>query len=316
MTGRQFCSLLLLLALALPAAHAQHEGESHGSSALDVTLLPLLTPTPDDFYSPGDLGATGGFGASGLLDFSAHEKAGVLTPFYRINSSLSVKAHVPLIFSRSVEIGDDEYSAGGIGDITLDVEYARVEPFSMRNSRLRFNGSVKLPTGDDEKDDEGIPVPLGTGSLDFLGRAQYAVALAPADLLCSLLFRKNGAKTNETDYGRTEDFTSGSQLVLSAFGRRNLIGPWGLHLGATFIHMGDGEYAWSDDGGGDGSTDLLQKGNFLDLFPGLSYAIGPINPYFAIRLPVLTSLDNEFADEDRDWSLLFQVSYSPEGLVD
>ena len=167
--------------------------------------------------------------------------------------------------------------------------------------------------------DEGFILPLGTGSFDFLGRAQYAVAMPQADLLCAILFRKNGANKNEVDYGggpTTEELTNGNQLVLSAFARRTMVGPWGLHFGATFARSGDGEFAWSNDSGGSGSSDLLQKGNFLDLFPGLSYAIGPINPYFAIRLPVLTSYDNEYADDNRDWALLFQVSYSPEGLID
>ncbi len=61
---------------------------------------------------------------------------------------------------------------------------------------------------------------------------------------------------------------------------------------------------------------ISEKSTLLDLYPGVSYAVGAITPYLGARIPLSTSYDNELLKEERDTVYVFQLTYRPLAMVD
>ncbi|MBU0742685.1 hypothetical protein KKG45_06615 [bacterium] len=325
--------ILSMLMIAAPAVMAQEGeyGHDHGD-AFDTTTAPLTVPSAVDFAPvPGDgddeTGEDGekdaaGAGISTYVDVTENMKAGVLTPFYRFSPMFAMKAHVPLIFDRTLNYFGYDASASGLGDITLDAEYTK--PLAAPGTQLRFAASVKLPTGNEEKtveDDTGFEyaVPLGTGTTDYILRGQYAKSTPKRGLLFGLMYRKNSPVESVFDYGTytaTTKTTNASQIVGSVFGRHRASRSWWLHMGATIVKLGDGKSETEfSDGSPTVDNGANMAGTLIDLFPGVSYALGKFNPFVGVRIPVATSYDNEFRDDKRDTSIIFQFSYRPESMA-
>ena len=316
---------LVILMTAGMAWGQQEEGEGH-DPYMDPTMAPLIVPTADEFPpAPAPDAAVGadksmmGVGVGGYFEVTGDQKAGLLTPSYRFSPAFVLKARVPLIFERTLQYWGTEASAGGLGDVVLDAEYAR--PLSDPGAVVRLQLSAKLPTGDEEKMDGIYAVPLGTGTLDLIGRAQYARSTPTNGLLASLLYRKNTPYETITDLGggntRTFEVTSADQLVATVFGRKLVGAKWWLNLGLGATLLGDGKSktTWSDGSPGS-ETDLQMGGTLVDLYPGVGYALGSLSPFLGLRVPVVTDYDNEFADDERDIAVVFQFSWRPTRLVE
>jgi hypothetical protein len=327
--------LLIALSLSLPAtfALAQHHGEGD-IPQYDPVMAPLILPVGDDFLPPPPLDPVApdfkpspvSLGA--YMDVSSDLKLFNLAPSYTFSERLAVKVRVPLIFERTLHYFEHEASAGGLGDIAIDTEYTH--RFAAPGRALRVQASVKLPTGDDEKlDDEDYRVPLGTGSVDLLARVQYAQSTARTGFLVTGLFRKNTSgetisqyvDPSDPDYVETTTIrvTNGNQFVGAAFARHRVTERLWLHLGAGLMLTGDGkvEEEWRATGGAspyDDEFPLLQKSTLVDLFPGVSWNLGSLSPYLGVRLPLVTSYDDDFREESRDTAFILQVSYRPERL--
>lgn len=318
--------LLALMVFAVPAVLAQDE--DHGD-AYDTTLGPLVFPTVEEFapvaedpVATGSPAVGSNLAISAYVDVTDKMKSGVLTPSYRFSPAFAVKAQLPIIWDRTLNYWGYDASASGLGDIALDAEYTKF--LGAPGTLLRFAASVKLPTGDDEKtveDDLGTEylVPLGTGTTDFLLRSQYSRSTAKSGLLAGLMFRKNSPAETILDWGTvtaTTTRTNGSQIIASTFGRYQVAARWWVHLGGAVVLTGDGksETEYSDgsptiDNGADMGATLV------DLFPGVSYSVGMFSPYLGVRVPVVTSYDSAFREEERDTAFIFQVSYRPGKLL-
>lgn len=327
--------VLTLFALATVAqAQAQHDYDNHGEDPQNnVTTLPLVVPTSGDFLSDpsdeedGEDGGEADKGASKVgidtyIDVNERIKAGVLTPSYRFSPKFAMKAHVPLIWDMTATFGGEDISARGLGDVTLDGEY--VHALKTPGTLLRFSASVKLPTGDDEnkvEDSSGFEwgMPLGTGTTDYTVRGQYAKATPKRGLLFGVLYRKNSPVSETFDVGggntQTEKNTAPNQIVLSAFGRHRVSPKWWVHMGASVLKQGDGERITEySDGSPDFDWGANRAGTLIDIYPGISYALGKFNPFLGVRLPVKTSYDNDTFDTERKVSFIFQFSYRPENF--
>lgn len=314
--------LALVIVMTAGAVRAQ-EGEGEGGDPYkDPTMAPLIVPTADEFAPAPDAGADKaltGVGVGGYFEVTGDQKAGLLTPSYRFSPAFVLKARVPLIFERTLHYFGTDASAGGLGDVVLDAEYAR--PLSAPGSVVRLQLSAKLPTGDEEKMDGVYAVPLGTGTLDLIGRAQYARSTPTHGLLASLLYRKNTPNETITDLGggdtRTFEVTGADQIVATVFGRKLVGAKWWLNLGLGATLLGDGKSktTWSDGSPGS-EADLQMGGTLVDLYPGVGYALGSLSPFLGLRVPVVTDYDNEFADDERDVAVVFQFSWRPTRLVE
>ena len=328
--GIQALVLVAVLALGSSYALAQtEESHHHDDTFFDTTVGPLILPTTDDFVAlddtdggtsadPGQV--TTGVGIATYIDVSDQMKSGVVTPSYRFSPKLALKAHVPLIFSRTLTYWAGDASASGLGDITLDGTYTHF--LGSGNALLRFSGSVKLPTGDDEATDEidgtEFVVPLGTGTTDFLVKGQYAKTTPSFGFLGTLMYRKNSPSESYQDWGYvqvTNKVTAANELVASAFARKRVAQKWSVNLGLAMAFMGDGESLTEySDGTPTDDWEANMGGTLVDLFPGLSYDLGKVKPYLGVRIPLATSYDNDLRDDERDMSFIFQFSYRPEKL--
>lgn len=328
-TSTRACSILVILLAATLAATASAQTYEQGEQPHpqhDPAVAPLVMSFADDFAPPADDRPTAaGPSVGAYVEVSDQERMALLSPAYSFTPSLRATVRIPWITERKRVYFDHEATASGLGDISVDVEYTRdLAP----GRQLRLLGSVKLPTGDQDKQDDGYAVPLGTGSTDFLGRVNYSQSTYRTGLVLSAMYRVNGeGETVEEwvyddpswNFTTTTRTTLGDQLVLSAFGRYRLADRWWLNLGVSMLKVGDGHEEWVSeyaDGSGpfDGEYDLEQKGTLIDLFPGIAVEVGPLTPYLGVRVPVSTSWDNEFLIDDRDTAVVFQVSYRPERL--
>ncbi len=319
-----------ILSLCAPIALAQTGEEDHHANEViyDATVAPLVVPSSVDFVpDPSEDESGDGTGASKsadkvgvstYFDVTENVKAGVLTPFYRFSPKFAMKAHVPLIWDMTRNFGGEDVSASGLGDVTLDGEYTRA--LSTPGTLLRFSASVKLPTGDDEKtveDEFGTAwnMPLGTGTTDYVVKGQYAKSTPKKGMLFNLMYRKNSPVESVITTVETIKDTASNQIVASAFGRKRVSKSWWLHLGASVMKLGDGkrisEYS---DGRDDFDYEANRAGTLMDIFPGISYALGQFNPFLGLRIPVSTSFDNEFRGDERDTAIIFQFSYRPDSL--
>ncbi len=321
--------LMMLLPVFALAQYGEQDGDEGSSGQeFDAIVAPLVVPTADDFAAPQD--QTEGVAASPLgidayVDVTSDIKSGVLTPFYRFSPALAFKAHIPLIFNYTRHYFGFDAEASGLGDIVLDAEYTKRMPSS--GAEFRFQGSVKLPTGDENKTDTDefgweVPVPLGTGEIDYMARVQYARSSVNTGIIVSALYRLNASHETVTDLGfggltMTNNVSSPNLGVVSLFARRRVGGKWWLNLGASTLLTGSGsvETTWSDATPASDSS-LDQGGTLVDLFPGISYDLGAIKPFIGARVPVVTSYDNDFRDDNRDTAIIFQLSYRPRSLTE
>ncbi len=309
----------LAVMLCASGALAQHNDEHPGSTPpeQDSTVLPLIMPVMDDYAPPAsDDGTQGqelapGIGGSAYTDFSTYLKQGSLAPSYRFSPTFNARLRIPIIFERTIEFFDGEASTSGLGDVAIDVEYRK--KFGRKGQEIRFTGTLKMPTGDAEKEVDGHTIALGTGSTDFIGKMHYTRSTIKSGLLASVLYRVNSSGDvgpPDAVYGSKATITNGNLFAASTFGRYNVDGKWWLHLGTSLAMTGDGE----DDSGYVYST----KVTMVDLYPGVSYDLGLVKPYLGVRLPVVTSWDVEddlFPHADRETSFILQFTYNPKSMT-
>jgi len=340
---RQMITLLLALILVTmmsPMALAQHDEfheDPHGEG--DYSSTPLILPTIEDFAPiPAAEAEDNGkpvvespVGVSSYFEMSDELKVFSLTPNYRFSKKFALKARLPYIVERKREYfnfntnANDTESASGIGDIGLEGEYTH--RFKSPSKLLRVQATFKLPTGDNEniEGDNEVKVPLGSGSLDMLLRGQYSQSTKKYGILASAMFRLNASGESvyqSRDGGgnvigtQTINHTNGNEFAASAFGRYVVGNGIWLNLGTSIMMVGNGEQDEQWDGGVTTNTELVQKSTLLDLYPGISYKVGPITPYLGARIPVITSYDDDARVEERDAVFLFQLTYRPMSMVD
>lgn len=318
MSSLRITTLVTVSLVVLVFASGAIAQENHPGSIIpqqDTTVLPLIIPVMDDYAAP--LTAEGektaepapGLGVSAYADFSSYIKSGSLAPSYRFSPALNARLRIPMIFNRTIEFNDGDASTSGLGDVAIDMEYRK--KFGSNGQEIRFTGSLKLPTGDAEKQVDGHTIALGTGSTDFIGRLHYTRSTPKTGFLAALLYRVNSAGDVGDNWGGgSTSITNGNLFVASAFGRYQASGKWWLHLGASLAMNGDGE----DDLG----NTIATKATLIDLFPGVSYDLGLIKPYLGVRLPVSTSWDVEddfFPHADRETSFVLQFTYNPKSMT-
>jgi hypothetical protein len=85
-------------------------------------------------------------GVQSFFEVSEYQKCFVLDPYYRASERLWLKARLPIFFERSLTYHGAEPSASGLGDLSVQADYAW--PMSAKNTHLRTGLGVVVPTGD------------------------------------------------------------------------------------------------------------------------------------------------------------------------
>ena len=298
----------------------------------DPTNRFLLVPPVEELMPPAAASARdqepgapepwqGGVGVTSLFEVSQRQKCFVLGPFYRATERLWLKARLPLIFERTLTYYDAEASAAGLGDLSLQADYAWRPRAAKDHLRTRLD--VVVPTGDSEKMDGEHLVPLGTGAWGFSLGGQYARQRSNWGCLANLAVRRNTANGLTVQYMQADtvlatvasDITNASSVALSLFAWRSVTPRLAAHLGTSLLVVGDGktEFSRRDAAGAvtEGSYGNGQGMAVLDLYPGVTYRVGRLNPFLGVRIPVISSYDVERDREDREVAVLLQFTYQP-----
>lgn len=286
-----------------------------------------LTPDPTAEDLPADerveKAGTGfaGPGVESYFEVAQHQKCWILGPYYQASERLRFKARLPLIFARTLTYYDAEPSASGLGDLNLQINYGW--PARRDAMRLQARLDVIIPTGDSDHLEGDHLVPLGTGAWGFSFGGQVQRKFARAGWLASAAVRKNTPHAVTVQHIQADtvlattanDITNAASLAVSAFGWRSLTNRLAAHLGASLLVVGDGKTAWSQrDAAGVVTGGEYGNGQgmvILDLYPGLTYRLGRLDPFLGVRVPIVSSYDAERDREDRDLAVILQFSYNP-----
>jgi len=139
---------------------------------------------------------------------------------YGLNEQTMLTASIPYVFKSIKADGEDRQNASGLGDITLGATY-QFKPKESDFAILAVDGSVKLPTGQDNaRDSNGVlkeqHVQLGTGSTDFgIGiTATRDLGMSRMGFL-GLHQRFNGSNSRGYRYGNTFFYNVGYSAPLN-----------------------------------------------------------------------------------------------------
>ena len=228
----------------------------------------------------------------------------------------SFNAVIPYVIERKMidTWTDDEFTASGLGDISIGVSYGRY----MEEWDIFFDGNltVKLPTGDEtggEITDSGgwesfHPVPMGTGSMDFIGALSIYKFYETFTLKSKILYKYGGEYDYSVEYNDGLNLFErngkyGDQFIFDA----GISYPWlyrltfGLDLNYGMNSAGE-EYIYDDD--------FFDEMAFADLRPSVKYDISILEFSIGAKIPIYTdikSLSN--SDETRNFGFYFRTNY-------
>lgn len=266
----------------------------------------------------------------------------LLTPrskFFRIPLSYSIgnftlAASLPFYYDRSIQYSDVTVSATGFGDLQVRASY----DIRQRRYFTRFQLTVKLPTGDENKQVDGRLVPLGTGSTDFILGNIYLRRIGPFDFYNNLSYRISGEynrilKIQYLDdqdppdilYSEISDFTikNGNTLMLNSVLTYPLPLGLSLNIGGSLIHNSEGrldrlttyeagiwdriDIPYNDEEILDGSA--RQELFFVDANTGLSLNIFHTDIMASVQIPVITEFGDFSPGRDRKPFFLLKISH-------
>lgn len=217
------------------------------------------------------------------VQFSAGRQA-VNIPFAYPLDNLVVGANLPLQRITATS-GDGAKSAIGIGDASVMVAYLDYLPnkIGMWNARYAADLSLKLPTGDNDKEinvnGNDISTPMGTGSMDITAAGNLLLSTENREILADIKYRINGE----------DEVKFGNMLILKGrYGFLDFEPNFNGYLGLQSILVADGEV----------DSHTIESSMFLlDFAPELHYLTNYGLFKVGITIPLLTNAHNKFTRE-------------------
>lgn len=220
-------------------------------------------------HDAGTFGVTGGivyFSANGCydmdgekVDFEGDEaKTTMGIPvniYYSVMDQLEVGVQPIFWMNSMTDYEGNDYDASGLGDTWIDAKYMFLaEP--MMSARL----GVKLPTGDDEGDEDNGPT--GSGTTDFDGALMVGMPAGPGMFGAQAGYRMFG--TQDVDVMRnTAEYKCGAQIHFAACYRYPMSDMLDLKVAVDGFFGSDDEF--------DGETVDDSAMNMVSLNPGMVY---------------------------------------------
>ncbi|MEA3317173.1 MAG: transporter [Bacteroidota bacterium] len=119
-------------------------------------------------------------------------------PFYYKTAKLenwSFNAFLPIIVKKEASYQNEK--ARGIGDLTIGGTYSKID-FIKAGFIAHGSLELTLPTGNDEKEVNNIPIPLGNGTFGFTANFSVIGKINKGTLYTSMNYRLNTNKTTTT----------------------------------------------------------------------------------------------------------------------
>ncbi len=243
--------------------------------------------------------------ASASLEYSYSDNFKVLNiPVgYKIKDWLFFKARIPYI-QRTVKIGDKSYSASGIGDIYVgfDVIEKRKETFATATTI-----ATSLPTGDNEKTDDGVLVPLGKDAYN-MHVGQYFSWVAWDFSFSAFVGLKYYLTDNEFTYqGQEYKEEVGTKLYLN-FGIDKNVKDY-IRMGAKLTYFQNEESKMKVNGFEAGMNDDLKVADLILYVVPSKIRYRNLGAQISVVVPVYTDYNDEVRDEpDRKMSVSVRIT--------
>ncbi len=290
-----------------------------------ITIMSVVNKDQESQMEVADMNLVAG----AETDISKNKKVLNIPVAYRWKQ-FGLNATIPYIMSKKVTVYDwaedksTDYSTSGLGDIVASVSYGNLyEPY-----KLYYDISIgaKLPTGDDEAEDDGNLLPLGTGSFDINTGISLYKFEENATFKGKLMYVYNGVIETENtvenisyDTKTTITQSRGGQFVTSiGFDYR-----WKYNL--TF--SSDISFGWAFDGETETKTENIYDDpsfntsntitndifgySFSDVRQSVTYRISIFDFSLGLRVPVYTYSNSEssVANVSRNFSVVFRTNY-------
>jgi len=170
--------------------------------------------------------------------------------YYSVMDQLEVGVQPIFWMNSSTDLyGEGDYDASGLGDTWIDAKYM-IMPEPMLSARA----AVKLPTGDDEGDEDNGPT--GSGTTDFDIALMFGMPAGPG------MF---GAQAGYRMFGEHSDskYKCGPEIHFAACYRYPMSDMLDLKVAVDGFFGSEGEL--------DGETDEDSAANMVSLNPGVIY---------------------------------------------
>lgn len=238
---------------------------------------------------PDTAAGASGVGMSGV--FSKNYTQIDIPLSYALTDDIKIKLNVPYI-DRSQELFGTKYSASGLGDISVTGQYI----YGQKEMLFLSGLTIKLPTGDKDKTDNGVSMPLGSGSYDFVINQAVAKTIDRFRLLGNVSYRYNTeGEQNGVDYRAGDVFT-----WLAGVEHGYMAGKlWG------YAHA-SGLVAWESEYSGNGAGDDFKT---LDITIGGKYMhTEKLGVQAGVRFPVWDHFGTSGSDPSRNTAFVFSLA--------
>lgn len=243
--------------------------------------------------------------ASASVEYTYSENFKILNvPIgYKVTDWLFFKARIPYI-QRTVKVGGKEYSASGIGDVYVgfDVVEVRKDTFATATTI-----ATTLPTGDNEKTDDGVLVPLGKDSYNIhLG--QHFSWMVSGFNLSGFAGIKYFFTDNEFNYqGQEYKEDVGTKYYLN-FGVSRGVKDY-VNLGAKLTYFQNAESKLKVGGNEFGMRDDLKVADLILYVTPSRIRYKNFGAQLSVIIPVYTDYNDEVQNEpDRKMSISVRVT--------
>lgn len=169
----------------------------------------------------------------------------------------------------------------GLGDLSFGVNYL----FRYRNFFIMPGYTIKFPTGDEKAEDNGIWIPMGSGSYDHIANLGLGFMFRKWRILANLSYRYNG---ETEDYWGNSVEQGGNIFLASGVEAEPFFKDWWLGFQMTYFYAGAAKWE-----GVSQPTDLHVFGlllyTYYEFATNLRLEISGGYPYYTIFNENLTS---------------------------
>jgi len=221
-------------------------------------------------HDAGTFGVTGGlvyFMANGVYDADGEKfdfegdmamtTMGIpINLYYSVMDQLEVGVQPIFWMNSYTDYDGDEYDATGLGDTWIDAKY-----MFMPEPMLSARAAVKLPTGDDEGDEDNGPT--GSGTTDFDVALMFGMPAGPGMFGAQAGYRMFGAQDVDVYVRETAEYKCGSEIHFALCYRYPMSDMLDLKVGVDGFFGSEDEF--------DGETVEDSAMNMVSLNPGVVY---------------------------------------------
>ncbi len=278
----------------------------------------ILNLFPENEEEEASLRAQGRFRIAAEMVVTPNSRF-LRVPLSYETNDLDFSLSFPLYVRRTMKYSHEDISDRGLGDLQIQATY------HMRREQLhnRTILTAKLPTGDANNMKNGFPVPMGTGTTDFMASNVTVMPRGDYTLYGSVSYRISGDDTRTVEvfyptFNANEvieyKISHGNTLMLNTALTYHLPLGLGVTGGISILYNTRGEmdkehtYGWDKPSANLVGLDLAQDFFLIDLNAGLTYSLFDMDIMLSFMPPVFTKRNVSNTEAGRKMMLLAKVT--------